>query len=299
MQAEQRILSKFIYSQAEWVPVKIITGIYWLLVMARVVLFNNYYGQPFPEGISRLYDFSILIQKPYAYIILCIAAVLVLLYIMERYMIPVLLSISIISMAILSVERSHGVSSRDELCSLVFIAQAIAYIRYALANQEFRAVNKVYSIAIFYTIQVIAAAYTISAISKLQAAGIHWVTQSPNIVLALYKLKGQIAIEFGWPRAIAHIDSVINFITAHPLVTRILFSGAICIELFSFTAMLSRKHARCYGWLLIMLHIGIATVTIIFIPTFIIFVAVYMIGIPTKAITALRQLAKSQSNSSI
>jgi len=287
MEFESRILSRFVYTTGEWKLVKILTGLLWLLTIARVTLVNKYAGQPFPEGICRLFNCAALIQTPIVYVLLLLAVLLVILYITERYMPVTLTGLALISIIVLTVERSHGISSRDELWSLLFIAQAIAYIRYSFTNTNFKQQIAVQNLAMFYSIQLIAAVYVTSGLTKLQTSGIQWIMDGPNIAAALYKINAQMHIEFGLSQTHSYLNSVMRFINNYPNITRTFFTLAILTELFALTMLLSRKWARKYGFLLLGLHIGIFVCTVIFIPVFIFCVVVYLIGLPKRLTSKL------------
>jgi hypothetical protein len=280
MPGEQSILKRFEYSHGEWLLVKILTGGLWLLVMARVALLNKYQGQPFPEGITRCFNCSVLVESPWSYIVMAVAAVLVVLYISEKYMLPALIGIALISVSVLSVERSHGVYSRDELWSMLFIAQAIAYARYTWAKNEFKQTTTPFNVAMFYSIQMIAAAYVMTGLTKVLTSGFDWVAHSPNIALQVNKIFQQLEIEFGWVSDNFYHRMVLSIIHDYPNFIRLLFVGAVAIELGAFLALFSRSAAKKYGYVLLLLHLGILMMVAIVIPVYIFCIMTYLIGWP-------------------
>lgn len=264
----------FEYSENEWRLIKLFTGIIWLLEICRVLLLNNYTTAPYPEGIFRLADLSFISTSPFQYLLVVIAVAGVIMYVAEKRMIATLLLLSFTSLAVFTLERSNSVKSRSELLSLIFLVQLAAYIKTRFFTKEETAHNT----AVFYSIQMVAAAYVMSAISKLLNSGLDWILQSQNFVVQITKISEQIWIEFGLDIS-RHTQWVTGVLLSHSHATHLFFAIALAVELLAFVACFSKTSARRYGWMLLALHLGMFLLIGIVIPVFVLLVLIYLLNI--------------------
>ncbi|MCW5906471.1 MAG: hypothetical protein KIS94_01310 [Chitinophagales bacterium] len=264
----------FEYTNEEWRLIKLFTGIIWLLEICRVLLLNNYTTAPYPEGIFRLADLSFIGISPVKYILVVIAVAGVIMYVAEKRMLAALLLLSLISLAVFTLERSNSVKSRSELLSLILLVQLAAYAK----ERFFTKATTAHNTAMFYSIQMIAAAYVMSAISKLLTSGFDWIWQSQNFVVQITKISEQILIELQLDIS-SHTQWITGLLLAHPHVTHLFFAAALTVELFAFVACFSKTAAKRYGWALLALHLGMLLLIGIVIPVFVLLVLVYLLNI--------------------
>lgn len=251
---------------------KIVTGLFWVSEMARILFVNQYTGNPYPEGVSRLLDFSFLSAAPFNYILFAALCVAVLLYFFEKQMIATLGLLSVVSVIVFTIERAQGVQSRSELLSMILIAQFVAYL---VKRKEAGA----YNTAIFFNVQMVAAAYVLSGITKLTTSGVDWIVNAQNAVLQITKIFGQLQIELGFNAGIGYSQWLTGVLLNHPHLTQFLFAMALAIELFAFVCLFSKTWARRYGLLLLALHLGMLFTVGIAIPVFVVMLLVYPVNV--------------------
>ena len=278
MQVELKLLKKFEYTIKEWRLIKFFTVLFWLLSMWKIT--TEYDSQPFPEGICHLVNCAFFALKPVNVIVLSLAVIASLAYVFDKFKIIALSYIVLCSLILLSLERSNGILDRQELWSMIFIAQLAATLRYHFSENYFTSNNiSLANICMFYSIQMVAAAYTVAGITKLQESGIHFITDAPNLIFQLKRMEYQVEIDFGWNFFSEYYYYVEHYLLRNKWLTAIAFSIALAIELLAIISCLGKKYAYWYGWLLILLHIGIAMTTLIFIPIYVILFALYFLGI--------------------
>jgi hypothetical protein len=288
MQIEVKFLKRFNYHQNEWIIIKIFSSVFWLFSMYKIT--NEYLYQPFPEGICKFLNCSFFSNQPTSIIVLLFSVVACVGYIFNRYTLVSLIYMTICSLIFLSLERSNGIYDRQELWTMIFGAQLYGIIRYKWKKDFFKTHSiSEHDIAIFYSIQMIAVAYTIAGITKLQTSGIYWVIDSPNVVLQLKKITEQINIEFGFKQLQQY--SLLIQKTLSPLVIQILFFISLLIEVFAFLMCYSRKFSYYYGWLLFMLHMGIFMMMFVIIPIYLFVILFFLLGFPKQIIRLGRKLA--------
>lgn len=251
---------------------KVATGLFWLWEMWRVLFVNHYSGNPYPEGVSRLVDVSFLAVAPVSYVVFALALAATLFYLLEKKMVVALGLISAVSVAVFTIERANGVQSRSELLSMIFIAQWVAYL---VKRKEADAHNT----AIFFSVQMVAAAYTMSGITKLMTSGLDWIINPTNAVLQITKIFGQLNIELGFKAGIAYSKFTTGLLLHYPYLAQFLFAAALGIEVFAFTCIFSKQWARTYGLLLLALHIGMLFTVGIAIPVFVLMLLVYPLNV--------------------
>ena len=250
---------------------KIVTGLFWVSEMARILFINRYSGNPYPEGITRLLDFSFLTSSPFNYILFAVLCGAVVLYVLEKKMLITLAALSFISVVVFTIERAQGVQSRSELLSMIFIAQFVAYL--------YKRDKEPHNTAIFFSVQMVAAAYTLSGITKLMTSGLDWVVNAQNSVLQITKIFGQLRIELGFAAGIGYSQWLTGVLLNHPHLAQFLFAVALAIELFAFVCLFSKTWARRYGLLLLALHIGMLFTVGIAIPVFVVMLLVYPVNV--------------------
>lgn len=235
------------FTAEKWLCIKI--GVVYMLVPMFHVL-SRYY--PDSVGLWSLMDTSIL-QNPYvkAGVVACIILLLTL-YLLEKEMIWTSLLLFFISVFVFSIRESNGIMSRGGLVSLVLLAQCMAYIFHRFNSDR----NLNYD-RIQFSIQFIAAMYTLAAISKWHDSGLNWVIDAPKMALQIQKSYDYAFVSNGDLSYREKGVFIAEWVIRHPLITQIAMAATLVIETFAGLMLISRKWAFYYGMLLLCMHIGI------------------------------------------
>ncbi|MES2622490.1 MAG: hypothetical protein V4615_16685 [Bacteroidota bacterium] len=165
---------------------------------------------------------------------------------------------AVLSVVIFSLEISNaGNSGRTEIMSMLFIIQFIAYLRYSLAGKQFKKQTTAYNVAMMYSIQIIAAAYIISGISKLSESGIAWVTEAQNISVRIIRSYASRAIDIEDSNLEQKGRNLAAFVLQNQALIKIGFAGVLFAEIFAFIAMFGKKYTHYYLIIILLLHGGI------------------------------------------
>ena len=289
------MLQKFNYTYKEWFVAKLCTAILWLFPVVTVVY--KYKAQPFPDSICRLVNCSVITQQPYVYLATGMAVILAILYVFEKWMPFTLFLISVLSIVVFSLESSNGThASRNELLCMVFIAQLIAYIRYNFSGQKTKSATSPFAIAMFYSIQVIAAAYVITAITKLNTSGFNWVLNAPSFAVRVIRPYNSMAIDFNNPALIEKGHHIANVILQHSALIKFLFALVFATELFAFISVFSKRNAKYYSILLLLLHLGIFILFGGVIINFAALTLIYLTNIPSFFIKQQAESSRQSEN---
>ncbi|MGY8641884.1 MAG: hypothetical protein ACKVJU_12420 [Verrucomicrobiales bacterium] len=141
--------------------------------------------------------------------------------------------------------------------------------------------------AIFLSQQLIAAAYTVSAISKWVNSGggiipgAKWISQVPNIAVQFEKTNQQAYFDTLQAPANAEFNQLsIDFVINYPVLAMIVFGSAFYLEFFAILALWNRKIGLIYGLGLIALHLGIDAVMHLKFFNFEAVVFVFFVNLP-------------------
>jgi hypothetical protein len=249
------------YSESEWACIKISMVSVLCLFLINTLFTRT--GQPFPTGICSLVNCACLTQG-YARIVTVVAlVVLSLMYIFEIQFLLSSLLLFVLAVVILSIEEANGNPAENGLLSLVFFAQFLAYLFKKIKPDSNLVRNRMQ-----FSAQIFAAAYVLSAISKLWNSGIGWfTTDAPKFALEVLRVFNSRYITYG---DIAYRDrgyALAGFLIQHLLFTKVILALALLIELFAFVLMINKKLAFYYAFLLLALHLGIYLSLGIFFPT--------------------------------
>ncbi len=281
MDALPKVLNRFQYTQKNWTYAKVLTIIVWLAFVLQELA--GHHTAPTPVGICQCLNCNAIISAPYSYLIAGAAIILSLLYIWEKYMPITLCLLAITGMIVFSVAISDGSRPRFEILSMVLIVQLIAYVQYRLSGAKFKAATSARNVAMFYSIQIIASCYMISAIRKVQVSGLSWIVNAPNVaikVIASFTARG---LDFNMHGLIPLGQGIAGFVINHPLLIQFGFAGTFVIEFFALIATIGRKQARYYGFLLLLMHFFILLVMGIVIIPFVMLLVAYIINLPDKS----------------
>lgn len=248
------------YGNIEWLFIKISLVItIWPGLIYTVLTKTN---QPYPIGICELINCASITGDVVKYFVVGTLVILALLYILEKKMLWTTCLIFILALIIFALQESNGQKGRSGLLSLLFLAQAFAYF--------FKARNihgNIEKNRIQFSVQMIAAVYTLAAISKIYTSGINWIVDSPNIALQIIKSYQYDYINTGEIGFSEYGMTIANWVGNHTLFMQILLGGSLLVELCSFVLMLNKKWAFYYSFLLLFMHIGIYIMLNITFPT--------------------------------
>ena len=107
------------------------------------------------------------------------------------------------------------------------------------------------------SVQAVAAAYVVSALSKLIRSGFGWVNEIPNVSLQLEK--NRLAEYYNTlvePPEVAS-SFIANLLNGFPLLGQAFFGTGLILELTAFVAIFGRRWALAWGLGLWGLHVGI------------------------------------------
>lgn len=241
------------YSKQEWIAVKLIFILYWLKKVLGILF--KYQTSPLPVGILKFLPMSVTVSN-YRYYVILLSILLVVMYLTETKMVFTSLAIFLLSVLVFSFEESNGILNRFSVFSFIFFAQFIAYILLYL-NPKY----KVEKTCMQFSVQVIAAAYILSALSKLSTTGINWIFSGQNMALQVIKSFQYAHITTGEENLMVKGLNIANFILNYPNLINLFLLLTILLELNVWLACQSKKAAFIYGCLLLAMHFFIYLLT--------------------------------------
>ncbi|MFT5464970.1 MAG: hypothetical protein ACI8UO_000056 [Verrucomicrobiales bacterium] len=113
---------------------------------------------------------------------------------------------------------------------------------------------------VFYGMQMLAAAYVITGLSKLVRSEWTWIQNVPNLVVQIEK-----TLKMDYYNTLKDSDDraargMIELVSDHPYLGMIIFGGALLTELFAFLALFNRALLLFFGFAIIALHKSIGAV---------------------------------------
>ncbi len=259
------------YTNLEWSFIKIIYIALWIKL--SLIVLNSFQTIPMPQGICKLIpcEFFLHGYPKYALILVMITASLF--YLLEIKQMFTCLVIFIISTLLFSIEESNGILNRNSLFTFVFFAQFLAYLLYHYDSKSDIKKNRIQ-----FSVQVIAAGYTLSALSKLFHSGIFWIEDGKRITLQILKSFYTMYVTDGDTKWVSKGENMVAFIENHPLIVSFLLGFSLFLELFALLSIKSKKHALMYGLLLTFMHLGIYIVMDIAIVSIVYPMLLFMIN---------------------
>ena len=238
------------YGDTDWRLAKISLIILWFLNIAIILL--SYNSAPIKQGIFNWYNFNFIENPIWRYLILLISFILTLMYLFEKRMTISTMGMFVISVFAFTLEESNGILSRASLLSFVFFAQYLAYF-----------IHKYYpkldlkQIRFTFSIQAVVAAYMLSAISKLSASSIEWVSNSKYLSLQILKSYHYKFVTYADYKILKEGIDFASFVNDNHNIITALLTISLILELFAWISLGSKKRAIIYGILLLSMHIGI------------------------------------------
>ncbi len=241
-------------SGTAWFFIKLSLLIFWLGNMA-VMLTQVSPAALLPVGFNKLVHLSFLFTTPGKVSIAILLFTLSMLYLLEKSMRYVLIGQFLLSVIIISQHESSGMFHHATVFSPLFAVQAIAYWQ-SHRNHEFNLAH----FRTQYSIQIIAATYTLAGISKLTASGLDWVNSGNYFALQVIKNYSFIYFGEGDKQALSQGYAIAGSMFQHAHLIQLLLAGSLFLELFCFTALISHRVRVLYAIALVAMHTGILIV---------------------------------------
>lgn len=236
----------------QWRMMKISIVFAWLS-MTFVTIF--FYSNPFtPNPFFDFIDYSYMTIMWVKVFIFLTCVLLSVGYILEVKMFITTLSVTLLSYLVFSYEEANGEHNRTAIFTAVFLAQTVAY---AFKKTHFK---------IQFSKQIVAAIYTISAISKLKASGIGWITDSKFLLLQISKESYCWYFNTGSELLLNRDKLYMHIIVNYPWILQLFMTLVLALELFAIIILINERVARIYGWLLLLMHVGIFLLMNVIVP---------------------------------
>lgn len=207
---------------------------------------------PFPVGICRLYSFSILFTLAGKAILSFLLVVFCLFYLFERKMLYATFGLFLLSVIIISYHESNGIFHHATIFSPIFAAQFFAYWQ----KQQKLSFDLSHS-RVQYSIQMIAATYTLAGISKINASGLDWINSGETFALQVVKNYSFIYFAHGTKESLEHGYHIASLMLEHKYLIRFFLATSLLLELFCFASLISLGVRRWYAVGLLLMHTGI------------------------------------------
>jgi len=234
----------------EWFYLKLSLPLVSLPVLT-IMLFS-FSGCPYPTGICKLYSFAPLFSPVGQYIFYAAFLLLSLLYLFEIKMVLATGALFLCNVIIISHHESNGVFYRATILSTIFGAQFIAYVQ-----SYFKSGFHIRRFRINYSIQIIAATYTLAAIAKLRASGLSWINSDELFSLQVMKNYAFLYFDTGSKAILEQGKTIAYSLLKHKGIIRFFLAAALALELFCFAAIIGKKIRLAFGVGLLAMHIGI------------------------------------------
>lgn len=234
-----------------WISIKILIVIFW----APFMLYILYTRSPlqFPTGIAQYLDIGIFLNGLPRIIITVSILIISLFYLLEIQMLLTTLAAFLISVIIFTIEKSNGFSGENGMLSMLFFAQFFAYFFFATGINLNLHKNRVQ-----FAAQIIVAAYTLSALSKIQNQDFEWVLSgSNNFALEAIRFSYYDYISDNNAIHLQNGMAVASFILNHSWLIKTMLGCTLFLELFAWSMLLNKKIARIYALCLLAMHVGI------------------------------------------
>ncbi|HRG89585.1 MAG TPA: hypothetical protein PLW44_11235 [Chitinophagales bacterium] len=262
------------YSNLEWKLMKFFFIPGWFFITAFI--YNTLVHIGDGKSVCAFFDCNVILTTTVKLLLFAGMAVFSVLYILEKQMLLSLTVLSALSVLVFSAGESNGIAGRCEILSAVLIAQLVAYIKHKrTGDNEALAQDRIQ-----YSVQIIAAAYILAAISKLRGAGIGWVLQHKQ--LAIHAKSGFLrpGVHYGTDVLQQYADMIFSLFWNHPVLTAVLLTLALVIEGAAIICFLGKRYTQLYGILLAVFHLSLFILMFVFVPPVLLCVFVFVLNGP-------------------
>lgn len=241
-------ISLALYSEWVWMKLCLITA--WMLLM--FVMISQSVHCVYPVGICRLYNFDALFEPIGKTLLYTSVLAFSFAYLAEYRMIVTTTVLTLLSCIIISYHESNGIQFRAAVYTPLLFAQCIAYwIHHYYPNFDFRHQR------IQYSIQIIAALYTLAGIAKLKASGLDWINGGELFSIQIMKNYSFLYFDTGQTALLDQGKKLAQELLHHRLLTKFLLGTSLLLEITCFLAVINTKTRIALGLGLIAMHIGI------------------------------------------
>lgn len=239
-----------VYSKKAWVIAKILFACFWLSRV--VVVYTSFHSAPLPSGLFRLIPSFNIHHQYFNYALITLALIGGSFYIAERFMLLTTFACALLSVFTFSLEESNGILNVYSILSAIWFAQFFAYLVCRKSTQL-----NVMNIRFSFTVQVIASAYTLSALSKLAMSGISWIFSGPRMTLSILKSFTYEYTTTGNYSALVTGSQMAKLVEENNAVVCVLLAITLLLELFAWAACIHKRIAFWYGLALLIMHLFI------------------------------------------
>lgn len=240
-----------------------------------------------PVGIAKFLDLNFLSIPGVKWLLSMLAFAGLAMYLKGRFYSLSLSILFLLSLLVFSAEESSGVYYRVSLLTMVWLAQLLAV--WLHSEQTLR--DK----SIYFSVQIISAAYILAAYSKLSFSGLGWISDAKYFELQV--LKGDY---FNWATNMgaANLQAAaykVKFVRAHLTIIQCLLALSLMLETLALFILRSKKVAFYYGLTLFSMHLGIYLMMDIFIAPVAVPMFIFLVNPIYNAATYFQTKAKQQS----
>lgn len=207
----------------------------------------------YPTGICRWVNIDSLFSayaKPVVLTVLVSACVF---YVLEIKMVFTTAVLFVIAVVIISFHESNGIFARATVLSAIIGAQFFAY--------ALKQLNPSFNIEQYrqqFTLQIIAAGYTLAGIAKIAASGLAWFQWPAGFALQITKNYYFLYADTGNATWLSRAHAITTLFLHHPLLPQSLLLVALILELFCWLVLTKKKLLLVWGAGLLGMHVGIA-----------------------------------------
>jgi hypothetical protein len=278
--------NSFKYNNLEWLLLRLSFGTYWLYNFHWSIW--HFDQVQVPVGIAQLINLNFLSEYGVKILFTILALVSLGSYLLGKYYRTSLSILFVISLLVFTAEESAGVFYRVSLLSMIWLAQLLAlFIKDKQVQQDQM---------IFFSIQIISAAYLLAAFSKWSFSGLSWVYDAKYF--DLQALKGDY---FNWATDLqkAHLaiaKTKVQFVTDHLRLIQLLLALSLVLESAAILILRTKSWALNYGLALALMHLGIYLMMDIFIAPVAIPMFIFLVNPVYKGIHFFQIKSKASTS---
>jgi hypothetical protein len=162
------------------------------------------------------------------------------------------------SIGIGTLANSQGAANHStQLVSMILLGQFMTYAAFIWRGGLFKPGEGAQRWVIHVSMVIFAAAYVVSAWMKLDNSDMKWIQRVPSLALELRKSNWSEYYDTLRPVP-ESLNRVVDMMSEHPGIARLIFGSGLFIELFAFVALFGRRCAFFTGLAIIVLHMSIS-----------------------------------------
>lgn len=221
--------------------------------------------QLFPKGITHFVDLTFLANDIVAWVVMGLAIVAGAVYARGKLAIPCLAYMTVATIAVFTFAMSHTTKTRHDtnVVPLTLLGLLLGHLHYSIVARTGDPTTRfgrrtAADLAVYYAMQMIAAMYVLSGITKLIKTGGEWIGDSYLVATQVVRTQHNMYYSNLEPEgALEFWLAVANFMVEHKTLTCALFGTALFLEVFAFLALLGRLPAMLLGVALIGFHLSV------------------------------------------